>query len=101
MSPIYKIYSEVGKQLNISPIRVRQIYQVYWQILKEYIENLPLKEISELETEPVVQISSIGKLYCSKKWFYKQKRKHERYKHKNDNSAVQQDSCNSRQENQY
>lgn len=64
-----KIYKKVAEELGIPQSTVENVYNAYWQFIKETIEKLPLKEISTEEEfnklQPNFCIPYIGKLHCS------------------------------------
>ena len=41
-----KIYKKVAEELGIPQSTVEDVYNAYWQFIKDTIEKLPLKEVN-------------------------------------------------------
>ena len=78
-----KIYKKVAEELGIPQSTVEDVYNAYWQFIKDTIEKLPLKEVntdeefSRLRTN--FNIPFIGKLYCNLEDWRKAKNREEYY----------------------
>lgn len=69
---IYKdIINQVSRDLNLSPDTVNKVYKAFWKYIRDYIQNLPLKDsINEQEFSQLklnFNIPSLGKLTCTYK----------------------------------
>ena len=64
-----KIIKELANELNIPEEDVLKTYKLYWKVVKDIIEKLPLKdklneeEFNKLRTS--FNIPNLGKLYCT------------------------------------
>lgn len=64
-----EIISKVAESLGLPYYFVDRTYKSYWKVIREHIEELPLKEdLSDeefLQLQPNVNIPSLGKLYVT------------------------------------
>lgn len=63
-----KVFEEVSKELNIDKEVIREAYLSQWKFIREHIEELPLKGITEEEFSKLrvsFNIPSIGKFYTT------------------------------------
>lgn len=63
------IIDKVSVQLNLPSEFVEKTYKAYWKFIRNYIENIPLKQdLTEEEFNKYrtnINIPSLGKLYCT------------------------------------
>ena len=63
------IIDKVSAQLNLPSEFVEKTYKAYWKFIRNYIENIPLKQdLTEEEFNKYrtnINIPSLGKLYCT------------------------------------
>lgn len=63
------IINQISLQLNIPSNTVEKTYKAYWKFIRNYIENIPLKQdLTEEEFNKYrtnINIPSLGKLYCT------------------------------------
>ena len=58
---------KAARNLNIDNRIVEQVYKSYWNFIRNYISNLPLRELTKEEFDSTVSnfnLPSIGKLYA-------------------------------------
>lgn len=63
-----EIYENVAKKLGIEETKVKEAYESYWKFIRETIESLDLKNITEEEFNKLrtsFNIPRLGKLHCS------------------------------------
>lgn len=78
-----EIYNKVAQQLNIPKERISKVYTAYWYYIRQYISQLPLKNIDNIEgLSTSINIPSLGKLHCTQQEFTKKKKKYEAKKDK-------------------
>lgn len=96
------IYDKVSKDLNIDKKLVKQIYESYFEFIKNTITKLPLEnelteeEFSNLKTN--FNIPSLGKLWCDYIRYnrVKQRLKYQRDEHQKNQAFIHKVADNSR-----
>lgn len=80
-----KILKQVAKKHNLKKKQVSNIYKLYWQAIKNHLEQLPTNATEEqfINYRPSVSIPYIGKIYSE--WsYYLQRNKYGKAKHNKD-----------------
>lgn len=78
-----EIIEKVASDLNLPTKFVDSVYKSYWQAIRQYISELPLKtadNISNIKTN--INIPSLGKFHCTEEEFNRLKHKYEIIKNK-------------------
>lgn len=87
-----QIVAEVAKELNLPYELVDRTYKSYWKFIRDFISNLPLKEVQSrddfLKLKTNINIPSLGKLSCSYDRFVGLKKRFELIKKIRENNYV-------------
>lgn len=63
------VLNQLSKELNLPKEVIFKVYKLYWQTIRDHIQNLPLKsDLTEEEFEQLrtnFNLPSLGKLVCT------------------------------------
>jgi hypothetical protein len=64
----------LSKETGLEPEVIKKVYKAYWQTVKDFAEEVPLKEAAEGKVDfkslrPNINIPSLGKLNCTEERF--------------------------------
>lgn len=88
-------FNQISQQLDLPPERVMEIYKSYWKYIRDYIQELPLKE--ELTEEQFntlkvnINIPLLGKFNCNYARILKQKSSFNKHRTNKQNDKIKKD----------